>query len=56
MKSTQKKEYFKLYGLAAEIFEESLIPFLPKVLSNLQKKVKEGDNHIHSAVAEAFGK
>jgi len=29
MKSTQKKEYIRVYGLAAEIFEESLIPFIP---------------------------
>jgi hypothetical protein len=41
MKPQQKKEYIKVYGVAAEIFEESLIPFLPKILSNLSKKIKE---------------
>jgi len=28
MKTQQKKEYIKIFGLAAEIFEESLIPYL----------------------------
>jgi hypothetical protein len=42
MKPVQKKEYIKLYGLAAEIFEESLIPFMQKVLNTLAKKLKEG--------------
>jgi hypothetical protein len=32
MKLTQKKEMVKMYGVAGEIFEESLIPFLPKVM------------------------
>ena len=34
LKNTQKKEYIKVYGIAAEIFEESLIPFLPKILQH----------------------
>jgi hypothetical protein len=42
MKPQQKKEQIKIYGLAAEIFEESLIPFLPKILATLSKKLKEG--------------
>lgn len=33
MKNTQKKEYIWVFGMAAEIFEESLIPFIPKILS-----------------------
>lgn len=32
MKLQQKKEQIKIYGIASEIFEESLIPFLPKIL------------------------
>ena len=32
LKNNQKKEYIKIYGLASEIFEESLVPFLPKIL------------------------
>jgi len=42
MKTQQKKEYIKLYGVAAEIFEDSLIPFLVKILGSMQKRLKEG--------------
>jgi len=28
MKTQQKKEYIKIFGLAAEIFEDSLIPYV----------------------------
>jgi hypothetical protein len=35
MKPQQKKEQIKIFGLAAEIFEESLIPFIPKILATL---------------------
>ena len=55
MKATQKKEYIKVYALAAEIFEESLIPFLPKVLNHITKKLKTGSTEIHCAYAEALG-
>lgn len=54
--NTQKKEYIKVYGIAAEIFEESLIPFLPKVLGQIQTKLKENDQQeIHNAYAESIG-
>lgn len=55
MKSTQKKEYIKVYAIAAEIFEESLIPFLPKILSTFTKKLKEESGEIHCAYADALG-
>ena len=42
MKPQQKKEQIKIFGLAAEIFEEALIPFIPKILSALQKKLIDG--------------
>jgi len=32
MKPQQKKEYIKIFGLASEIFEESLIPYLQRIL------------------------
>ena len=38
MKLPQKKEYIKIYGRAAQVFEESLIPYLGKILSLLLKK------------------
>lgn len=54
--NTQKKEYIKVYAIAAEIFEESLVPFLPKILSQIQQKLKENDQQeIHSAYAESIG-
>ena len=40
MKASQKKEYVKLYGLSGEIFEETLMPFIPKIMGYLQKKIK----------------
>jgi len=49
MKSSQKKEYIKLYGLAGEIFEETLLPFVPKIMTYIQKKLKENDHHLHEA-------
>ena len=54
MKSTQKKEYIGVYGIAAEIFEESLIPFIPKILSQISKKLKEGQTIVYDAYAEAL--
>jgi hypothetical protein len=34
-KPNHKKELIKLYGMGAEIFEEALIPFMPKILTYL---------------------
>ncbi len=55
MKPQQKKEQVKIYGLAAEIFEESLLPFLPKILAALSKKLKEGTAPIHEAISDTLG-
>ena len=55
MKVTQKKEYIKLFGLAGEIFEETLLPFIPKIMTSLQKKLKENDHHLHEAWSESLG-
>ena len=55
MKVSQKKEYVKLYGLAGEIFEETLLPFIPKIMGYLQKRLKENDNHLHDVCADAIG-
>jgi hypothetical protein len=43
MRINHKRELIKIYGLASDIFEEALIPFLPKILTYLEKKLKEGD-------------
>eukprot|EP00347_Sterkiella_histriomuscorum_P016463 403353082 len=55
MKPQQKKEQIKIFGLAAEIFEDALLPFMPKILTSLQKKLKEGTTQIHEAVSDALG-
>lgn len=54
MKISQK-EYIKLYGLAGEIFEETLLPFIPKIMGYLKKKLKSNDNHLHEVCSEALG-
>lgn len=55
MKNTQRKEYIKLYALAAEIFEESLIPFIPKILSQISKWLKDASSEIQQAYADSLG-
>lgn len=49
MKISQKKEYVKLYGLAGEIFEETLLPFIPKIMGYIQKKLKDNAVQLHEA-------
>ena len=41
MKLSHKKELILLYGEAAEVFEEALLPFMPKILTYLQRKLKD---------------
>ena len=55
MKQQQRREQIKIFGLAAEIFEEALIPFLPKVLIIISKKVKEATAYMQEALAETMG-
>ncbi len=55
MKQQQRREQIKIYGLAAEIFEEALIPFLPKVMTLVGKKVKEATAYMQEALAETMG-
>ena len=50
-----RKEYVNVYGLAAEIFEESLIPFIPEILSQSTKRLNEGTSNVHQAYADAMG-
>ena len=53
MKPHHKKELIKVYGQAAEIFEEALLAFLPKILGYLEKRLREPEMHL--ALAETFG-
>jgi len=55
MKLNQRKEMLRTYVHAAEIFEEALIPFLPKISGYLEKKLKDGDPNLHPVIADALG-
>jgi hypothetical protein len=55
MKPNHKKELIKLYASGAEIFEEALIPFMPKTLTYIQRKLKENDPMLHTPLSDALG-
>ncbi|CDW90612.1 microtubule-associated protein tortifolia1-like [Stylonychia lemnae] len=55
MKPNHRKELIKIYGTAAEIFEEALLPFMPKILTYLQRKLKENDSLLHQVISDALG-
>jgi hypothetical protein len=55
MKIGQRKELLKVYASAAEIFEDALLPFLPKIHGYLDKKLREGDTQLHQVIAESLG-
>lgn len=54
-KTTTKKEYIKLFGLMAEIFEEKILDFLPRILNAVNKRLKDADSVLHSAISDTFG-
>jgi len=42
--------------VAAEVFEEALVPFIPKILSSFTKRIKEeGSARLHGAISETIG-
>jgi hypothetical protein len=50
------KEQIKQFGVAAEIFEDALVPYVPKMMSNFQKRIKEeGSSRLHVAISETIG-
>ena len=52
----QMKEQFKQFGVASEIFEDALVPFIPKILNNFQKKIRdEATVKLHPVISEALG-
>lgn len=55
MKIAQRRELLKAYGSAAEIFEEALLPFLPKITAYLEKKLKDGDSQLHTVISDSLG-
>ena len=45
-----------MFGTAGEIFEEALVPFLPRILGTLQKQIREDATmRLHQAIAETIG-
>lgn len=46
----------KVYGEAAEIFEESLATFIPKIIQFFLKILKESEVLYHMPVAQSLGK
>lgn len=52
----QIKEQIKIFGIASEIFEDSLAPFLPKILVALTKQIKDDqDGKYVSAISDTVG-
>ena len=55
-KVQQMQEMIKMFGVAAEIFEDSLIEFIPKILMQLEKKCKEEATvRLSVAISETVG-
>lgn len=55
MKAAQRREMIKVYAAAAEIFEEALLPFMPKIHGYLDKKLKDCDTQLHLVISESLG-
>jgi len=55
MKLQQKKEYIKIFGLAAEIFEDALIPYLQRILNTFCKRANEQNADLHQCIADTLG-
>jgi hypothetical protein len=53
MKLNQKRQYAKLFGISGEIFEESLVPFLSKILQSCFKKLD--DAQLHISISDSVG-
>ena len=52
-KLLQKKEAFKLFGVAGETFKETIIPFIPKIITISIKKLENA--HLHEAISDSMG-
>ena len=54
-KPSTRKEYIKVYGLIAEIYEDKILEIFPKIIMSLNKRLKEGDNQLNQAISETMG-
>ena len=48
-----KRGLIKIIGVMAEVFQERLIDFLPRILQILIKKLKENDSQLYNALSES---
>jgi hypothetical protein len=55
MKNLQRKELIKLLGTAAEVFNDKVSQFIPKILQFYHKRVKDADNFLHIPLSETMG-
>jgi len=53
MGAAQRKESLKIFGLMGEIFEDSLLPFIPKILNICQKRFE--DPNLHISISDSLG-
>lgn len=45
-----------MFGVSAEVFEEEIVPYIPKILQLLAKQIKEdATGKLHLAVSETMG-
>jgi hypothetical protein len=51
----QRKEFVRMYGLFAEVFEDEAVEYIPRIVAVLQKKLKEADTQLHEALSYSFG-
>ena len=54
-KPSTRKECIKVYGLIAEIYEDKILEIFPKIITSLNKRLKEGDNQLNQAISETTG-
>lgn len=54
-KPSTRKEYIRVFGLIAEIYEDKILEIFPKIVMNLNKRLKEGDNQLNQAISETMG-
>ena len=54
-KPAGKKESMRVIGMMAEIFEDKLANFLPRILQLMSKKLKENDPQIHDTLSASLG-
>ena len=55
MKIAQKKEYIRVFGKAASIFEDALVPYVQRIVNTLCKKAKEESSELNVIIAETMG-